>query len=44
MLAGNLVTSPRFLGIEQEYTAYCAQRKQICSTSPSLTRYIPSSQ
>jgi len=38
MSAGNLVTSPRLLGIGQESATCHAKIKQICSTLPSLAK------
>ena len=39
MTAGNLTTSPRFLGIEQDSAVYYAKRKLICSTLSSPVKY-----
>ena len=40
MSAGNLVISPRFLGIEQDSIACCAKRKWIFSIPPSFARHV----
>jgi len=39
MLAGNLVTYPRFLEIGQDSIVHCIKRKWICSTLPFLARH-----